>query len=92
MRSSAFGMDSVAVEKFQLFGERRHPGFAQAIVLEREVEFAPCAQNFHRQSVEKFVGEDDDGSVGGESTMNAACGRTALGLDGRGRPSQHEFS
>jgi hypothetical protein len=37
---AGFGMNSVAVEEFQFFGERREPGFAQAIVFEREVEFA----------------------------------------------------
>ena len=45
---AGFGMDAVAVEEFQLFGERREPGFAQAIVFERDVEFALRAENLDR--------------------------------------------
>ena len=45
---AAFGMDAVAVEEFQLLGERREPGFAQAIVFERGVEFTLCAENLDR--------------------------------------------
>ena len=64
---ACFRMDAVAVEEFQFFGERREPGFMQAIVFEREVEFAVRAENFHGEGVEEFVGEDDEGSFRRES-------------------------
>ena len=65
-----FGMDAVAVEEFQFFGERRKPGLVQAIVFERDVEFAGSPENFNREGVEEFVGEDNQGRVGWKAAMN----------------------
>ncbi len=79
-----FGMDAVAVEEFQLFGERRKPGFVQAIVFERDVELAGSAENLDREGVEEFVGEDDQRSFGCESAMNAGSRRAVARL-GRAR-------
>ncbi len=45
---AGFRMDAVAIEKFQFFGERREPGFVQAIVVERDVKFALRAENLDR--------------------------------------------
>ena len=75
-----FGMDAVAVEKFQFFGERREPGFAQAIVFERDVEFTLRAENFHGQSVEEFVGEDDEGNFGSQCAAHVCVRRQRSGL------------
>src|SRR6266849_399692 len=65
-------MNAVAVEEFQFFVRRREPGFVQAIVFERDVEFAGSSENFNGQSIKEFVGEDNQGRVGWEATMNRA--------------------
>jgi len=44
----------------------------QAIVFERDVELTGGAENFDRQSVKEFVGEDDEGSVGNQTAMNVS--------------------
>src|SRR6267378_2107214 len=67
---TGFGMNAVAVEEFQFFVQRREPGLAQAIVFEREVKFAVNPEDLHRESVEEFVGEDNQGRAGYEATMN----------------------
>ncbi len=68
---AGFGMDAVAVEEFEFFGERRKPGFVQAIVFERDVELAGSAENLDGKGIEEFVGEDDQRSFGCESATNA---------------------
>ena len=45
---TGFRMDAIAVEEFQFLGERREPGFAQAIVFQRDVKFAVSAENLDR--------------------------------------------
>ena len=60
------GMDTIAVEEFEFFGLGWKPDFSQAVVFEGEVEFALWAKDFDGKGVEEFVGEDDQGSVGGE--------------------------
>src|SRR4029077_13771880 len=67
---AGFGMNAVAVEEFQFFVKRRKPGFTHTIVFERDVEFAGSSKNFHGQSIEEFVGEDNQGRVRWEATMN----------------------
>jgi len=81
---TGFGMDAVAVEEFQFFGERREPSFAQAIVFESDVEFAVRAENLDRQSVKKFVGEDNQGSVGWKAAMDVRGCRASPGWAGEG--------
>src|SRR6202158_3274487 len=63
-------MNAVAVEEFQFFIERREPDLVQAIVFERDVEFASSPKNFYRDSIKEFVGEDNQRRVGCEATMN----------------------
>src|SRR5260221_11191369 len=63
-------MNAVAVEEFQIFVQRREPGFGEAIVFECEVELAGGAENFHREGVKEFVGEDNQRRAGWEATMN----------------------
>src|SRR6202521_3096732 len=63
-------MNAVAVEEFQFLVRRREPDFVQAIVFERDVEFAGSSENFNGQSIKEFVGEDNQGRVGWEATMN----------------------
>ncbi len=67
---AGFGMDAVAVEKFQFFGERREPDFMQTIIFERDVEFALRAENLDGKSVEEFVGEDNERHIADESAAN----------------------
>jgi hypothetical protein len=45
---AGFGMNGVTVKEFQFLGERRKPGFAEAIVFEGEMKFAVRAENFYR--------------------------------------------
>ena len=69
---AGFGMDAVAIEKFQFLGARREPGFVQAMVIEGEVEFTLRAENFDGKGVEEFVGEEDQGRFGSESAVESA--------------------
>src|SRR5438105_4164540 len=63
-------MNAVAVEEFKFFVQRREPDFVEAIVFERDVEFAGGPENFHGQSIEEFIGEDNQRPVDWEATMN----------------------
>src|SRR5580658_2197753 len=56
---AGFGMDAVAIEKFQFFGERREPSLMQPIIFEGDVEFAARVENLDGKSIEEFVGEDN---------------------------------
>src|ERR1039457_3963469 len=73
-------MHAEAIEKVEFFRQRRTPDFSQLTVLESEVELAVRAEDFHRQRVEKFVGEDDQRYLASARPPN----RTGAIVRGRG--------
>src|ERR1019366_4344008 len=73
-------MHAEAIEKVEFFRQRRTPDFSQLTVLESEVELVVRAEDFHRQRVEKFVGEDDQRCFASARPPN----RTGAIVRGRG--------
>src|SRR5258708_793036 len=56
---SGLGMNGISVEIFQLFGRRRRPGFDEVAFAGVYAKGALRTQDFDRQCIEEFVGEED---------------------------------
>src|SRR5580698_9721132 len=69
---SVSGMDAIAVEIFEVVSRGRYPGLSEAPVLFCDAQFALQAENFDRQGVEEFVGEDDEWAARRRGYIRAA--------------------
>ena len=58
-----FGVDRVAVEEFQFLGRRLCPSLDESAFVCVDAQRALWAQDFDREGVEEFVGEDDGGTL-----------------------------
>jgi len=50
-----------------------HPGFDEAAIARVDAQRTVCAEDFYRQGVEEFVGEDDGGFVGVNAFGSRGC-------------------